>query len=79
MADETTNSTMSGAGSRDETAGADQVVIRPPIEVVVVDADSLEIINSNAAAQRHMGFGDGIAGPTMADLAPAFSRERGMR
>jgi len=76
VADETTNSTMSGAGSRDETAGADQVVIRPPIEVVVVDADSLEIINSNAAAQRHMGFGDGIAGPTMADLAPAFSRER---
>jgi PAS domain S-box-containing protein len=77
VADETTNSTMSGAGSRDVTAGGDKVVIRPPIEGVVVDADSLEIINSNAAAQRHMGFGDyGIAGPTMANLTPVFSKER---
>jgi PAS domain S-box-containing protein len=76
VADETTNSTMSGAGARDVKAGADQVLIRPPIEVVV-DADSLEIINSNAAAQRHMGFGDyGIAGPTMGNLTPVFSKER---
>lgn len=65
----------SQSGAPDERS-AHVALDRPPVELFVLDADSLRLIEANAAARRHVGLDDGLPTDfTLMDLVPGLTPE----